>query len=69
MGHKAPQKDFPHLNREERRHVGTLLERRDYLAQRMTEVPKGPATYHEAEHAALNWVLHLVQHELEETES
>lgn len=60
MSRIVPKAEYPHLDKTERRLVGRLIERRDYLRRRAHEVPENAASYHREEADALDWVLGLV---------
>ena len=54
--------DYPTLDREQRRHIGVLKERRKYLANRIRKVPGDTAnSYRKSEVEALNWTLGLIE--------
>lgn len=63
----APKSEYPALSKDQRKHIGVLQERRDYLTRRAQETPPHAATYQEAEVAAINWALYLIDKEYHAT--
>lgn len=53
----VPKTEYPELDKAARTHIAVLRERRNYLIEKLKNASRAAASYHEAEIAAINWVL------------